>query len=63
LNEEVDGVAGQIAVWSAPVAFFDDQSGKGRYFEITRFRFDQLQSAFLEQPSASKVIWGGKNSG
>ena len=49
LHEEVDGVAGQIAVWPAPATFFDNQPWKVRQLEIACFPFDELQPALLQQ--------------
>jgi len=46
---EVNGVAGQIALGSAPVAVLDDGAGIGGQGKIARFAFDQFQVALLEQ--------------
>ena len=49
LDVEVDGVAGQVAFWPAPVAIFDDQTGIGGQNEVARLPWDELASAFFEQ--------------
>jgi len=48
-DKEVDGVAGEIALRPAPVAFFDDEAGKGGQDEIARIARDQLEILFFEQ--------------
>ena len=49
LNKEVDGIASQVALGPAPIAFLDDEAGKGGQLEIARLLFDELQSALLQQ--------------
>jgi hypothetical protein len=49
LDQEVNGVAGPISLGPAPIAVFDDESGKGGQKEIARLLLDQLEGAFLEQ--------------
>lgn len=49
LDEEVDGVAVEVALRPAPVAFFDDETGERGQLEVTRFLLDELDAAFLEQ--------------
>lgn len=49
LDVEVNGVAGQIALRPAPVAFFDDETGEGGQSKIAGLTRDELESAFFEQ--------------
>ena len=49
LHEEVDGVAGQLALGPAPAGVFDDQAGIGGQLVVAGFTFDELEAAFLEQ--------------
>src|SRR3954464_1275684 len=49
LDKEVDGVAGEVALRPAPIAFFEDETGEGGQFEVARLLFDKLQAALLQQ--------------
>ena len=49
LDQEVNGVAGQIALGPAPVTVLDDQAGVGGQFKIARLLFNELQAACLQQ--------------
>ena len=49
LDEEVNGVAGQVALGPAPVAVFDDQAGIGGQVKVARLACDELEPALLEQ--------------
>jgi hypothetical protein len=49
LDEEVDGVAGQVPFRPAPVGVFDEEAGKGGSLEVACLPFDELELAFLEQ--------------
>src|SRR5206468_3496526 len=49
LDEEVNGVASQIALGPAPVTVFEDETGIGGQTKIVRFAYDELESALLEQ--------------
>jgi hypothetical protein len=42
LDEQVDGVAGQIPFRPAPVAVFEDQTGMGGQFKVARLSFEEL---------------------
>ena len=53
-HEEVNGVAGEVALGPAPVAVFDDEAGIGGQNEITGLAGDQLESALLQKPNQ----WG-----
>ena len=41
LDEEVNGVAGQVALGPAPVVVFNDQARKGGQNKIARLAFDR----------------------
>ncbi|HEY6182195.1 MAG TPA: hypothetical protein VIW67_08115 [Terriglobales bacterium] len=43
LNEEVDGVAGQLALGPSPVAVLDDQTRIGGQLVVAGFPFDELE--------------------
>lgn len=49
LDMEVNGVAGQVALWPAPVGVFDDETGKGGQNKIARLKRDQLESSFFQK--------------
>ena len=49
LGTEVDGIAGQIALWPTPIGVFDDQTGIGGQGKIAGLALDQLETALLEQ--------------
>ena len=49
LDEEVNGVAGQVTLGPAPVAVFDDEAGIGGQEVIAGGLFDELEGALLEQ--------------
>lgn len=49
LDVEVNGVAGEVALGPAPVAVFDDETGKSRQDKIARLCRDELQAAFLQE--------------
>ena len=49
VDEEVDGVAFEVALGPAPVAFFDDETGEGGQLEVARLRCDELQAALFQQ--------------
>ena len=49
LNAEVNGVAGEVALWPAPIAVFDDEAGIGGQNKVARLAGDELESSFLEQ--------------
>ena len=40
LDEEVNGVAREVALWPAPVAVFDDQAGISGQLEVIRSALD-----------------------
>ena len=48
-HEEVNGIAGQVPFWPAPIAVFDDQTGIGGQDKITRLAWEDLDSALLQQ--------------
>jgi hypothetical protein len=48
LDAEVNGVAGEVAFRPAPVAVFDDETGKGGQNEIAGVLGEDLQFALLE---------------
>jgi len=58
LDVEVDGVAGHVSLWPAPVAVFDDESGIGRQLEVARLFFDELEAAVLEQGNQGRHAGG-----
>ena len=47
LDVEVDGVAGEVALWPAPIAVFDDDAGIGWQNEVAGLTWDDLESALL----------------
>ncbi len=49
LNEEVDGVAGQVASRPLPIAVFDDQIRIGGLLVVFRFAFEKLKPAPLQE--------------
>ena len=49
LDVEVNGVAGEVAFWPAPIAVFDDQAGIGRQNKIACVPRNEFKSALLEQ--------------
>jgi len=49
LDEEVDGVAGQLALGPAPITVFDQQARVSGQFEVVGGPGDQFQVALLEQ--------------
>jgi len=49
LDMEVNGVAGQIALWPAPVTVFEDETGVGRQLEVARRAFQEWEFPFLQQ--------------
>ncbi len=49
VDEEVDGIALEVALRPAPVAFFDDETGVGGQFEIARLGRDELDALLFEQ--------------
>ncbi|HEV2327544.1 MAG TPA: hypothetical protein VGY56_02010 [Verrucomicrobiae bacterium] len=49
LDVEVDGVAGQVVFWPAPVGVFDDETWKGGQNKIARLPGDELEAAFLQE--------------
>ena len=49
LGTEVDGVAGQIALWPSPIGVFDDQTGIGGQDKVTGLAFHQLEAALLDK--------------
>ena len=48
-HEEVDGVALEVALGPAPVAFFEDETGEGGQLEVGRLLLDELEAAFLQE--------------
>ena len=48
-DKEIDGVAGQVSLWPAPVGVFDDQPRKGGQGEIARLALDDLKAPLLQQ--------------
>ena len=40
LGTEVDGIAGQIALWPAPIGVFDDQTGIGGQAKVAGLALD-----------------------
>lgn len=49
LDEEVDGVAGQVALWPAPVILLEDEAWESGQGEVARFLGDELESPFFQQ--------------
>ena len=49
LDEEVDGVSGQIALGPTPVTVFDEQALVGGQLEVAGLQLDELKAALLEQ--------------
>jgi hypothetical protein len=49
LNEEVNGVAGQVALGPPPTAVLEDQAGEGGQEVIARLLLDEPEGSFLEQ--------------
>ena len=49
LDEEVNGVAGQVALRPAPVAVFDHEAVVSGQFEVAGGQLDELETAPLEQ--------------
>src|SRR3990172_3541064 len=49
MDEEIDGVAGQLAFGPAPIRVFHDEAGKGGHQEVAATLLDQLMPAFFEQ--------------
>ncbi len=49
LDKEVDGVAGEVSLGPAPVAFLDDETGIGGKFEVPRLLCDQLEFVFFQE--------------
>jgi hypothetical protein len=49
LDVEVNGVPGQISFRPAPVAVFDDETGKGGQDKIASLAGDELESVLLQQ--------------
>jgi len=45
VDEEVDGIALEVALRPAPVAFFEDETGVGGQLEIARLLLNQRQAA------------------
>ncbi len=54
LDEEVDGVAGQVPLGPALVALFEDQAGIGGREEIACGLFDELERTLLEQRQVAR---------
>jgi len=48
-HEEVNGVAGQVALRPAPIGVFEDESGMSGQFKVARLAFDEWEAAPLEQ--------------
>ena len=42
MDEEVDGVALEVALGPAPVALFEDETGEGGQLEVARLLSDEL---------------------
>jgi hypothetical protein len=49
LDVEVNGIAGEIPFWPAPVTVFDDETGIGGQNKIARLAGDELESVLLQQ--------------
>ncbi len=49
LDVEVNGVAGEVAFWPAPVGVLDDEAGIGGQNKIARLMRDELESAFFQK--------------
>ncbi len=49
LDKEVDGVAGEVSLGPAPVAFLDDETGIGGEFKITCLPCDELEFALFQE--------------
>ncbi len=49
LDKEVDGVAGEVSLGPAPVAFLDDETGIDGKFEVPRLPCDELEFAFFQE--------------
>ena len=47
-HEEVNGVAGEVALRPAPIAVLDDEAGIGRQNKIACLAGDELESAFAQ---------------
>jgi hypothetical protein len=49
LDEEVNGIAGQMALRPAPIGVFDDEAGISGQKVIARLPRDELESAFFQK--------------
>ena len=49
LDEQVDGIAGQIPFGPAPVAVFKEESGMGGQFKVARLSFEEWEAAPLKE--------------
>ena len=45
----MNGIAGQVAFGPAPIVVFDDQAAIGGQDKMTRFAWEDLDSALLQQ--------------
>ena len=59
LDVKVNGVSGQITLWPAPVAVFDDETGKGGQNKIARLSCDEFEPAFLQERNQRGDAGGG----
>ena len=58
MDEEVNGVAIEVALRPAPVTIFDDETGIGGQNKIVRLARDELESAFFEQRNQGRDSGG-----
>jgi hypothetical protein len=43
----MEWLAGEVALWPAPIAVFDDEAGIGRQNEVAGLTWDDFESALL----------------
>ena len=46
-HEEVNGVAGQVALRPAPIGVFEEETGMSGQFKVARLSFDEWEAAPL----------------
>ena len=49
LNEEVDGVALEVTLGPAPVAFFEEETGEGGQLEVAGLLLDELEAVLVQE--------------
>ena len=49
LDEQVDGIASQLARWPTPIAVFDEQALVSDQFKIAGGQFDEFEAALAQQ--------------